>query len=481
MENKGNKDSIFRQSALEQLSSPERLDQLMQVINPMDWIALLTLGSLVGGSLIWSIVGRIPMTVDGQGIFIQPRRVIDVQSNIAGQLSELRIRGGQCVAEDEILATIEPTELKQQLFLAQGKLVELQSQAQSTLALSGRRIQVERGSIAASRDNIMRRLEDARALTPILKSRGLDALQEKRRSLEQRLRDARALVPVMQQRLENRRQLATEGAMSRESILDVERQYVEARQTVADIEVQLKEQEVQLTQTEREYLNNIRSISDLEAQLQELNTRSKRLDQESLETVTQRNREIQEINREVIRLEQQITLNSKIRSSQAGCILEVNSMQGQVVQPGSKIGTMQVTTQNAQLSGVLYFPAKDGKQIQPGMTITITPDTVQRERFGGVLARVASVSQLPVTREGATAVIGNPEVVQSLFNSGGVIEVHATLETDPRTFSGFKWSSSKGPESKITPGTPATARTTVEDRPPITFVLPFLRDLVGLK
>jgi HlyD family secretion protein len=116
------------------------------------------------------------------------------------------------------------------------------------------------------------------------------------------------------------------------------------------------------------------------------------------------------------------------------------------------------------------------------MAIAITPDTVQRERFGGIVAEVTEVSKLPITRAGATAVIGNSEMVQTLVGeTGAVMEVNTKLVTDPTTVSGYKWSSSKGPASKITPGTTATVRVTVEERAPITFVLPFLRDLLGIK
>jgi hypothetical protein len=64
--------SIFRKESLERLSSPEQLDQLMQVVSPRSWLPLATLGSLVGLALIWSIFGRIPVTASGQGILVYP-------------------------------------------------------------------------------------------------------------------------------------------------------------------------------------------------------------------------------------------------------------------------------------------------------------------------------------------------------------------------------------------------------------------------
>ncbi|GAB4374044.1 MAG: hypothetical protein Kow00121_17940 [Elainellaceae cyanobacterium] len=66
------KTSIFRQESLERLSSPEQLDQLMQIVTPKSWLPLATLGCLVLLGLIWSIVGRIPITATAQGVLVTP-------------------------------------------------------------------------------------------------------------------------------------------------------------------------------------------------------------------------------------------------------------------------------------------------------------------------------------------------------------------------------------------------------------------------
>ena len=61
------KNSLFRKEALERLSSPESLDRLMQVVSLKDWLPLVTLGGLVFLAGLWSIWGRIPITVNGKG------------------------------------------------------------------------------------------------------------------------------------------------------------------------------------------------------------------------------------------------------------------------------------------------------------------------------------------------------------------------------------------------------------------------------
>jgi len=131
---------------------------------------------------------------------------------------------------------------------------------------------------------------------------------------------------------------------------------------------------------------------------------------------------------------------------------------------------------------VNYLALKNGKKIKPGMKILITPDTVKRTRFGGIVGEIKEVSSFPVTSEGATSVVGNSEVVRKLMGEeGGRIEAVAKLTLDSKTFSGYKWSSSKGPQLKISPGTTTTVKVTVEKRKPITFVLPILREWSGIE
>ena len=61
---------IFRKAALERLSSPEQLDQLMQVTTPKGWLALIALTGLLVMVVIFSFVARIPITVTGQCILL---------------------------------------------------------------------------------------------------------------------------------------------------------------------------------------------------------------------------------------------------------------------------------------------------------------------------------------------------------------------------------------------------------------------------
>lgn len=54
-------DPIFREAALEKLSSPEELDQLLQVTTPKSWFALLALLSLLALAAVVAFFGEIPV------------------------------------------------------------------------------------------------------------------------------------------------------------------------------------------------------------------------------------------------------------------------------------------------------------------------------------------------------------------------------------------------------------------------------------
>lgn len=59
--------SLFRQSALDRLSTPDDLDELMHVASPRYWLVLVALAGLLVTAIIWSAVTMIPTTVAAVG------------------------------------------------------------------------------------------------------------------------------------------------------------------------------------------------------------------------------------------------------------------------------------------------------------------------------------------------------------------------------------------------------------------------------
>lgn len=393
------KSSIYRKESLERLSSPERLDRLMEIVSPQDWLSLATLGGLVVLGVIWSILGRIPIAVQGQGLLMRPRRVVEVQSPVSGQLQELQGKVGDCLGKDNSIALINLSHIQKSL-----------------------------GDRANPRESLQQLLRDTEALNPRLKNQIV-------------------------------------------AILDRERNLWQTSLSKSEIEDKLQQLELDRNQAQQLYLENLLKIGEIKGWLQELDSNRKRPAEPNLPGA---------VPQQVEQLDGQIKASSAIKSQHNGCILEVKASPGQIVSAGTPIATMLVEASSEPIVAIIYFTLKDGKKIKPGMEIQITPDTVERSRFGAILGQITSVLPFPVTKDKITSIARNDDVIASLIGEEVKIEAIAQLELDPDSFSGYKWTSSGGPNLEITSGTTTTVRVLIEERAPITFVLPFLREWSGI-
>ena len=475
-------DKLFRQKSLERLASPEKLDQLMQVVNPKSWLPLLTLSSIVAAAGVWSVYGKIPVTVEGQGVLIHPSKVVPLQAKSAGQLLELKIKSGDRIKKGDVIATVAQIDLRKQLELAQAKLVQLEGQDRDVDLLQAQRSDRDLRSISEQRQTLEQRLGILEELTPTLRDKGLVSIKRDRQALETRLSTLRELLPTYKKRLVIRQNLLKAGAISDDVLLQARQEYFDNTAQINEAESQLKQLDVKEADALKEYLSNLNEIKDLKAQLQELQSKKANIAQQDWETSNNRTKEIQETEREIAHLNEQISDNSEIISQHDGKILDITTNLGQVVQAGSRIANIDIDNPEDKMVGITYFPVEDGKKIQSDMTIQITPQTIKRERFGGIVGNVNQISSFPITKEAAAKVVGNPEVVEGLIspNQPGLMQVSASLNIDKDTFSGYQWSSSAGPNLKISPGTTTIARVKVDERSPISYVIPLLRSVSGI-
>jgi len=101
-------EQIYRKEAVQRISSPEQLDVLMSVTNPVGWLALLITLVVVVTIVAWGFLGRLPVVTHAPGILVHPGRIKGVFSLVAGQVVELNVDVGQPVAEGRVVARIQP-------------------------------------------------------------------------------------------------------------------------------------------------------------------------------------------------------------------------------------------------------------------------------------------------------------------------------------------------------------------------------------
>ena len=106
---------IFRKSSLEKLSSPEQLDKMIVITPPSFWIGLLGAGIIIITALVWSVVGRLPVNVEAQGIYVKRGGIYPVHSKINGIVEEVLVDEGEIIKKGDVIAKIDTEEIDRQI------------------------------------------------------------------------------------------------------------------------------------------------------------------------------------------------------------------------------------------------------------------------------------------------------------------------------------------------------------------------------
>jgi len=468
---------LFRQRALDRLATPDELDDLLQVVHLKAWIPLVTLAGLCVAALVWSIAGRIPVTVDGKGVLINPGNVKGLQSETSGQLVELHLHVGQELESGQVIGRFHQPALQTVASQAEAKRDELVAADAASDKLDALRRELEQQSNDAQRKRISQEITKLLAMAQAIVEKDKTYRAAQRRNLERTKSLSQQLHNSLEKHFQQVKQLKAEGLTAGPLVLSTERDFTESQLRLASIEVQLRELDLREIQGDEKFLEQQNRISDLQLQLKELDVKEQRLRQQILDANFIRENSISDVRRQIERLKFDLQRHTQLTSKYSGRVLEVAVSAGQRIDEGQRLGSVEVDDSNAKIKNVAYFEVGKGKRIRPGMEVRVTPATVERERHGAILGRVVSVSSFPITRQGATNLVGNEEVAAMLTRSGGMIEVVMELERDPHTFSGFHWTG-QGPRSRFSAGTTTTVRVTVEQRRPITYLLPVLRTWV---
>lgn len=375
---------LLRKAALEKMSSPEQLDMAMRVTSPASWVALSALGALIVAAVVYSVVGSLPVRVDGSGILLRGEEVRTVQVTTNGVITQLEVEVGDLVEQGEVVARLDLPEIESEIRATRSRIAELSAQ------------QTTRDSQLASL----------------------------RRSYQQQIDDLHA---------------------RRRNIQSLVEKQIKTRNDLAAIDAQIASIRAQMVQS----------------QLGE----------------TQRENQLAEQERTLEQLEDRLAKNAIVRSPYRGQITAILKTQGQVIGQGERL--MNLEDPQAELDVLLFVSFAEGKKIAPKMTVRISPSTVKPEEFGFILGTIASVSSQPVTPEEVRTTLNNDQLANK-FAQDTPFAVRAVLQNDASTASGFAWTSSSGPPHAIAANTPVTAQIIVDERRPISYVIPTIKKSVGM-
>ena len=85
---------LYRKSALEKMASPEQLDKTIKIISPISWLAILGATLIAVVTIVWSFVGRIPLTVSTSGIVAAPVSTNSIYTPSSGTVTAVYVGVG---------------------------------------------------------------------------------------------------------------------------------------------------------------------------------------------------------------------------------------------------------------------------------------------------------------------------------------------------------------------------------------------------
>ncbi|MBP7779223.1 MAG: NHLP bacteriocin system secretion protein [Acidobacteria bacterium] len=412
---------IFRKVALERMSSPEQLDQLLRVTTPKTWLALLSILIFLGMTVAWGYFGELTTRVSGQGVLIRSGGVRNVVPLGAGQVLDITVNVGDRVAVGQVIGTVAQPSLVEQIRIARSRLSETIAQRDEMLKVRSNRGRLQLEALRRERTNIEREIE----------------------GLVKEAQAIREQIPVDEE-------LLAKGLITKSQVSD----------TRARLE------------------NTQATASARRARLAQLDAIEFETGTASIEANLALQNQVAELEREVGVLEAQLQSASRVVSPYAGQVLEIKVSPGGLVAVGTPIISLQPDVDT--LEAVLYVAADRAKDLHAGMDAEILPTTVRREEYGFIRGTVTFVSDYPATEAASMRVFENAPLVQALGARGPVTEVRVRMSTDAATPSGYRWSSPLGAPVTLTGGTLCVGDVVTRRQRPINLVVPELKAALGV-
>jgi HlyD family secretion protein len=414
--------SIYREKALNKMSSPEGLDDALVVASPKLWLAFSTIFVVVASAVTWGFFGSVPTRIFAEGILLdQGTEVFSATAEGNGQLIKILVEPGTVVEAGAAVAMIKQD-------------VEINRLDRATDALQRER--ERRLSMLEVRDEDLSRRNQ-------LKAQQIVSINEKISNFDHN-------IEILNEQIADMEPLVTRGYVNRSELLSLESERVKVREEISDLNNSVFTLELEMFQREDDWRQQLTNQDkEIEARL------------ETQEELTQ-----------------MLILAQTVDAPVAGTVTEISASLGDVVATGTPI--VRISTNAQKMDVLLFVSPADGKRVKPGFSASIEPSVVKREEFGSVVGIVASISELPLSNAAINAILHNDKLVEQFSQNGSPVVIRADLISDPNTVSQLTWTTGSGPNFDIESGTMAKAAITVSTQAPVSLILPFLKSVVGL-
>ncbi|HJO92549.1 MAG TPA: NHLP bacteriocin system secretion protein [Victivallales bacterium] len=407
------------------VSSNEDRQTHMLVLSMHQWLMWLAIVLILAGLLIWGIFGYITQRTTGSGLILPAKFQIAVaQSRMQGNITDVHVMIGDKVKKGDVIANIVS-------IAEEGEISETE---------------VYLKALKEQQKNYLKEIKDQRDL---LKQHS-DSLEETYEIEQESLSDYKKFMDIF---LKDAKKLRDKGAISRLQF--------------------------------RNYLNELYELkSDLSA-----------LSDKRANSIFEQSKygynwiqDTYRIKLLVLENENKLKLLKKKRAERStilapinGIVIKVFKDIGDVVDRGTTFATIVNEGSNESVECITLVPIADGKRVKLGMDAYISPTVAKKEIYGTITGKVKQVYEYPLSVEDVSTMINDRAIAKILCKDGPAIAVEVAMDRDKSTISGYKWTSNKGPDFKLTNGTLCVVDFDVKKRRPITLVIPYIREFIGYR
>ena len=413
--------SMFRKVALERLSSPEQLDQLLRVTTPKSWLALIALFGVLAVTVTWGFTGSIATKARGQGVIVRSGTMLNVVAVGGGIVTEVYVNPGDQVKPNQVVAKVSQPEILEKIRVAKEALGDAVRNRGVSSRLRGRGATLQ-----------------------------VDAMARQKTNLERQIKELGDEAAIVREQLAVDEQLLAKGLIIREQTLARQQRLVTLNGQVEALRAQIKQ---------------------VDSDIFNATTQPMQSDEQMKNTVA-------ELQRNLVSLQGQLEMAANVTSPYGGQVVELRTAPGALVSPGSPVLSIQPS--ETALEVIVYLPSDQAKAVSAGMDAELSPSIVKREEYGFMRATVTYVADFPATPAAMMRNFENQTLVQSLVGAGPVTELRLAIAPDSTTPSGFRWSSGRGPDLKLSSGTTCTALIVVRAQKPFSLIVPAMKGRLGL-
>lgn len=422
---------LFRPEAQKRLDHPDQLASGLRLVNPGFGIAIFTLAALVVAILASAVFVQVPVTVAGSGVILSSKGVLEftITADHEGRIADIFVDVGDSVRLGQQIARIELPALETERRLAQRELDQ----------------------IVADEARVRELQANSTTLFEGLRQRQESTIRETIGHLDAR----KDLLTKLAAGTETLRQ---SGNTTTDRYLSVQAELAEVLERTADKESDLLSLALSSNERQAQFERELQAILSRKAQ-----------------TLLQ-----------IERLDDRIASDSAVRSTQHGIVSELKVFPGDLVRfdtplvsilPGDE-SFAALRPGSSYLVASVMVPARDGKKVDVGMKVLLDPTSVRRDVFGSIEGTVTRISDVAASPEQLRHMLRNDNLVQKLTASGPPFLITVEMTPDPHTTTGLSWTTSEGPEARITAGTLLDANIVTEHVPVIGLLIPALKEIL---